>query len=125
MVLVDTSVWIAHFRKGDHHLIKLLNEGNVACHPFVVGELACGHLKKRSEILELLNALPMCQRVEQEEVLQFIEKHRIMGLGLGYVDVSLLASALLSTARFWTHDKRLIEAAALLSLKYETSYWIR
>lgn len=123
MVLVDTSVWIAHFRKGEQPLIRLLNDGNVACHPFVIGELACGHLKNRNKILELLNALPMCRQPDPKEVIRFIEIHRLMGIGLGYIDVCLLASAMLSDVLIWTHDRRLKDAAVLLSLKYEMDDW--
>jgi predicted nucleic acid-binding protein len=120
MVLVDTSVWVTHFRKGVPHLIKLLNEGNVACHPFVVGELVCGNLRNRGEILGLLKALPLCIWVDHDEVLQFIENHQLMGIGLGYIDASLLASSLLSNIVIWTFDKRLKQVAVSLSLDYKS-----
>ncbi|MDI6632244.1 MAG: PIN domain-containing protein, partial [Thermoanaerobacteraceae bacterium] len=96
MVLVDTSVWVLHLRERNTELEKLLNDGDVVCHPFIIGELACGNLKNRSEILSLLQALPMATQAEHEEVMQFIDKYRLMGKGLGYIDMHLLASALLT-----------------------------
>jgi len=83
MVLVDTSVWVAHLRQGAIGLDALLNEGRVVCHPFIVGELACGNLKHRSEILIHLQALPQAIPAGHEEVTQFIENYRLMGKGLG------------------------------------------
>jgi predicted nucleic acid-binding protein len=111
MVLVDTSVWVAHLREGTIGLEALLNEGEVICHPFIIGELACGNLKNRSEILSLLRALPMATHAEHEEVMQFIENYGLMGKGLGYMDLHLLASAILTKVPFWTIDKNLIENA--------------
>ena len=88
----------------------------VVCHPFIIGELACGNLKNRKEILSLLEALPTATIADNKEVLYFIEQHRLMGIGLGYVDVHLLASARLSRVRFWTRDKKLREAAVKLNI---------
>ena len=119
MVLVDTSVWVLHLRETHIDLVSLLNDGEVACHPFIVGELACGNLKNRAMILSLLEALPMAATVEHEEVLTFTERHNIIGKGLGYKDVHLLASALLSRLPLWTLDKNLEQAAATLHHKYE------
>ncbi len=116
MVLVDTSVWVAHLRQGAIRLEALLNEGRVVCHPFIVGELACGNLKNRSEILVLLQALPQAIRAEHEEVMRFIENYRLMGKGLGYIDMHLLASALLTKVPLWTLDKKLNEVAVKLEL---------
>jgi predicted nucleic acid-binding protein len=118
MVLVDTSVWVTHLRGMRADLVDLLTDGEVACHPFVVGELACGNLKNRTEILSLLESLPMVVAAEHEEVLQFIESHRLMGKGLGYVDVHLLASAALSRLPIWTLDKQLERVADLLGFAY-------
>ena len=89
MILVDTSVWVSHLRNGEIGLTALLNEGHVVCHSFIIGELACGNLKNRSEILSLFQALPMAVQAEHEEVMEFIERHRLMGKGLGYIDVHL------------------------------------
>ena len=118
MVLVDTSVWVAHLRATDAGLVDLLTDGEVACHPFIVGELACGNLKNRTEILSLLEALPMVAAAEQEEVLAFIEAHSLMGKGRGYVDVHLLASVALSRLPIWTLDKKLEQVADMLGVSY-------
>jgi len=114
MVLVDTSVWVAHFRATHIDLAKLLNNGEVACHPFIIGELACGNLKNGTTILSLLHNLPIVSIVEHEEVLAFIEGHKLMGRGLGYIDVHLLASAMLSGLSIWTLDKKLEQLADML-----------
>jgi len=116
-VLVDTSVWVEHFRQGDIGLDALLNEGQVICHPFIIGELACGNLKNRSQILSLLNTLSTAFVVDHEEVMGFIEKNRLMGKGLGYIDMHLLASAKLTNVSLWTLDKRLKDTSAALGLK--------
>ena len=119
MVLVDSSVWVGHFRAGDSDLEILLNEGRVVCHPFIIGELACGNLKNRSEILSLLCSLPMATQAEHEEVLQFIESNRLMGKGIGYIDAHLLASAVLTAIPFWTLDKKLREVALKLGVSLQ------
>ena len=117
MVLVDTSVWVDHLRYGDAGLASLLESGDVASHPFIVGELACGNIQNRAEVLEHLGALPCLPKAEDHEVLQFIDTHRLMGRGLGLVDVHLLASCTLSGAMLWTRDARLAEAANELGLR--------
>ena len=116
MVLVDTSVWVAHLRAGNIGLEALLNDGHVVCHPFIIGEIACGKLNNRSEILSLLQALPMATRAEHGEVMQFIENYRLMGKGLGYIDMHLLASAMLTNVSLWTLDKRLNEVSSTLGI---------
>lgn len=118
MVLVDTSVWVAHFRNGLPALQHLLLDGRVHSHPFVIGELACGHLKNRREILSLLSTLSQTPMAEHHEVLHFIENHRLMGVGLGWIDVHLLASATLGHIPLWTLDRRL----AQIALKFHLSY---
>ena len=118
MVLVDTSVWVSHFRKGNAELADLLNNGKVLCHPYILGELACGNLKDRPVILSYLKLLPMSIVAEHEEVLAFIENNRLMGKGLGYVDVHLLASAVLTGVSVWTLDNKLAQTAHNLHLKY-------
>jgi predicted nucleic acid-binding protein len=118
-VLVDTSVWVKHLREGDHHLAELLEQGNVVCHPFIIGELACGGIKKRNEILGLLNDLPSTDLLDHSEVMEFIESRQIMNKGIGYIDVHLLGSGLVSEAPLWTFDKALQKAAGLLSIRYE------
>lgn len=121
MVLVDTSIWVTHLREGDDGLAGLLDKGMVCCHPFVIGELACGNLKNRTEILSLLQALPSAETADHEEMLAFIENNGLMGKGLGYVDVHLLGSALLSNVLLWTADSRLAEAASGLGVCYSAA----
>lgn len=118
MVLVDTSVWVAHLREGNAGLEALLNDARVACHQLIVGELACGNLINRAEILSLLRALPAATHVEHEEVLRFIENYGLMGKGLGYIDMHLLASALLTGIPLWTLDKRLNDISSALGVSY-------
>ena len=116
MILVDTSVWVAHLRQGTVGLDGLLLEGRVVCHPFIVGELACGNLRNRAEILALLQELPRAIVAAHQEVMNFIESNGLMGKGLGFIDLHLLASAKLTGVPFWTLDKRLNRAAANLRL---------
>lgn len=119
MILVDTSVWVDHLRKGAPALAAALEQGNVLMHPFVRGELACGNLKNRGQVLRLLGELPGAPIATDGETLGFIERRALMGRGLGYIDVHLLASvALTGTARLWTRDKRLAVAAVDLKLAY-------
>lgn len=119
MVLVDTSVWVSYFRDGNDVLKTLLNDGHVVCHPYIIGELACGNLKNRALILSLLQALPMSVVAEHEEILLFIEKNKLMGRGLGYVDVHLAASAILTDIPLWTFDKKLEEILRTLKISYQ------
>lgn len=116
MILVDTSVWVDHFRRTDRQLAGLLVDADVLCHPFVVGELACGTLHRRSEILGLLRNLPQAPVVDHDEVLAFVETHALAGSGLGWLDVHLLASATLAGERFWSRDRRLAHAARRLGV---------
>ncbi len=111
MVLVDTSVWIDHFRRGHSGLSDLLEEGAVLCHPFVIGELACGNLQDRREVLSLLQALPMAPLAQHEEVLHLLGEQCLYGQGLGWVDAHLRASAMLIGCPLWTQDKSLAKAA--------------
>jgi len=121
MILADTNVWVNHFRESDAELISQLNVGFVACHPLIIGELACGNLDNRAEILILLQALPSSPVVEATEILQFIENNSLMGQGLGYVDMHLLASAIIGNVSLWTYDRRLNDAAAALGVSYPDS----
>jgi len=118
MVLVDTSVWVSHLRYGNEDLQKLLHDGEVVCHPFIVGELACGNLKNRDEILTYLQSLPMTILAEDGEVLKFIESHQLMGKGLGYIDVHLIASAVLTNVLLWTLDKTLDKFTRKIGINY-------
>ena len=115
MTLVDTSVWVEHLRRGDARLVALLEDGEVACHPFVIGELALGHLRNRDEVLALLQELPGVPPVDHVEALAFIDAHRLSGSGLGWVDVHVLASALVGRMRIWTADRRLAAVASRLA----------
>lgn len=116
MILPDTSVWVDHFRHGDQALIAFLNTARVACHPLIIGELACGNLGGRAEVLRNLAALPSLARATDDEVLTFIETHQLMGCGLGIVDMHLLAACALSRVPLWTRDVRLARAADRLAL---------
>lgn len=108
MILVDTSVWIDHLRSNDAELRSALEEGEVLTHPFVIGELACGNIRNRAEVMSLLADIPPCLEATHDEVIQLIERRRLMGRGIGYVDAHLLASALITpSARLWTRDSRL------------------
>lgn len=118
MVLVDTSVWVEHLRSGDRRLEALLHDSRVICHPFIIGELACGNLRRRSELLSLLSELPVAITAEHEEVMQFIENHSLMGKGLGYIDIHLIASSELTKVPLWTFDKKLSNICAKLGIGY-------
>ena len=119
MILVDTSVWIDHFRFAVEGLVALLESGQVVNHHFVTGELACGNLQNRELILKMLKSLPQALTAIEEEVLYFIEQQQLMGQGLGYIDCHLLSStALTPSTCLWTRDKRLKMAATSLNLIY-------
>ena len=120
MVLVDTSIWVSHLRHGNSRLQKLLEAGRVASHPFIIGELACGNISNRTEIISLMQALPMVDAVEHEELLIFIEHNKMMGTGLGFVDVHLLAAAMLAGIPLWTQDKKLKQACSRLNIDFST-----
>ena len=116
MVLVNTSVWVDHLRRRDDALAALLEAGEVACHPFIVGELACGGIQNRPEILSLLSALPSLAKAEDDEVLLFIDRRRLMGRGLGLIDVHILASCMSAGVSLWTRDAKLGKVASELEL---------
>ena len=116
MILVDTSVWVDHLRATNNRLANLLDDGEAACHPFVLGELLLGNLRANSQVPELLASLPQLVVAEHQEVVAFAEHHRLAGTGIGWVDAHLLASAALCSARLWTRDQRLGDVAARLGL---------
>ncbi|CCE23839.1 type II toxin-antitoxin system VapC family toxin [Methylotuvimicrobium alcaliphilum] len=119
-VLVDTSVWIDHFRKKEPALVALLESAQVLGHPFVRGELALGNLPQRHTLLELLDNLPQTPVAFGEEINRFIEANTLFGLGIGFVDVHLLASAKLAlNATLWTRDNRLLAVATQLNVGYQ------
>jgi|SRR5450631_2560612 predicted nucleic acid-binding protein len=121
MLLVDTSVWVNHFRRGDPRLEQALMDDRILMHPFVLGEIACGNLQRRSSILSDLGQLPHAVSAENGEVLEFLARHRLFGKGIGWVDAQLLASAALTRCRLWTLDSRLGDAAASLKLSPNNS----
>jgi predicted nucleic acid-binding protein len=118
MVLAGTSVWIRHFRQGEPALAGRLVQGLVLMHPFVSGELACGNLKNRAAVLSDLQTLPPASMASNAEVLRLLEDRRLWGRVLGWVDMHLLASAMLSKCEFWTLDKRLAQAGKELGLTW-------
>lgn len=116
-VLVDTSVWVDFLRSGDASLAKMLERNQVAIHPMIIGELACGNLNNRQSLLKLWNSLHTLTQATHEEVLYFIEHHHLMGKGIGYIDAHLLASvALAMDVRLWTRDLRLSRLAIKLDV---------
>ena len=117
MILADTSVWVDHLRKADRELSVLLNDGLVVCHPFIVGELACGNVRNRVQILSLLTALPSATAAGHDEALRLVSQRELHGTGIGWIDVHLLASCLLTGCTLWTKDRAL--AAAARTLKVE------
>jgi hypothetical protein len=119
MVLVDTSVWIDHFNFGDKDLEFLLDENEVGVHHFVIGELACGNFKNRKLILSLLNALPLTREISKDEFFSFLDQYLLFGTGMGFVDVHLLASALISNCSIYTRDKALLTSAKKLKIAYK------
>ena len=120
MILVDTSIWIDHLRSGDTRLADLLDRSQVLTHPFVIGELACGNLRNRDEILRLFNDLPQAPVASPAEALHFIERNRLMAQGVGYIDIHLLAAtALAENTMLWTGDKRLKKVASKMKLGFD------
>lgn len=119
MILVDTSVWIDHLRRGDRRLAMLLEAGEVVCHPFVIGELACGSLARRHAILELLQALPRTGQAEQDTILAFIDDRGLHGGGIGLIDAHILWAAVNQTHELWTRDTRLRRIAARLGVAFD------
>lgn len=118
MILVDTSVWVDHLRRGDSALAARLDASEVTVHPFVVGELACGSLRPRSDVVRLLTEMPTATTATHNEVMYFIAAQRLASRGIGYVDAHLLASAAMDSLLLWTRDKALAAQAARLGLAY-------
>lgn len=116
MILVDTSPWVDHLRRGNRRLAVLLADGEVACHRFVIGELAVGNLANRATILEYLSNLPAAPMAEHDEVRALVERRRLMGTGIGWLDAHLLASSLLAHLPIWTLDTPLARQARRLGV---------
>ena len=111
-------MWVDHLRRGDVLLADLLEHSDVVMHPFVVGEIACGSLADRASVLELLQQLPAAMVAEADEALGYVERHKLYGKGLGYVDIHLLASAAIGGTKLWTRDRRLCAAAQELGCAF-------
>jgi predicted nucleic acid-binding protein len=118
-MLVDTSVWIEHFRRAQPALVAALERGDAECHDFVLGELACGALPRRDEVLALMRSLPRLPPVTHDEAMALVAARRLWGRGLGWIDINLLAAALVSRAPLWTLDRRLRKVAHDLEIAWE------
>lgn len=118
MILLDTSVWVDHLRRGDSLVVRVLESGQAGAHAFVIGELACGNLRSRAQVIDLLQALPQLAMAADDEVLGFIEGHALMGRGIGYIDAHLLAAVAIHDSLLWTRDKRLREIATGLGVAF-------
>lgn len=122
MTLVDTSVWVDHFRRWDIRLSEMLEQRAVAIHPFVVGELACGHIPNRAEVLTNLSKLTSAPVATDREVLKFVDSHKLMARGIGYIDAHLLAATVLGESlTLLTRDRRLRTIAEELELAYRAA----
>ncbi|MBA2598343.1 MAG: type II toxin-antitoxin system VapC family toxin [Chloroflexia bacterium] len=123
MVLVDTSIWVDHLRATEETLLGLLENGRVLVHPFVLGELALGHLRQRETVLLTLRKMSQAMVVTDSEVVQFVGRNRLFGVGIGYVDAHLLVAVRLTLgASLWTRDKRLLAVADWLGLASEFAH---
>jgi len=112
LVLVDTSVWVDHFRQRNDGLMQLLMADLVLTHPMVLGELTCGTPPARTQTLSDLALLQAAQHASLHEVMAFVEREQLYGLGCGLIDITLLASTLMTpSAKLWTLDKRLCNLA--------------
>jgi predicted nucleic acid-binding protein len=118
VILVDTSVWVDHLRRGNRALAQALEDGLVVSHPFVIGELACGTIRRRAEVLSLLSRLDAMPVVANAEALRLVEGRRLMGRGIGCIDVHLIASSLLARVQLWTFDRRLASIARELGVAF-------
>ncbi len=124
MILADTSVWVSHFRGNDSHLPSLLENDLVAMHPMVIGELACGNIQNRDEVFNHLQSLPQVKMATDSQAYFFIRYHELMGRGVGYIDVHLLAAAMMTPpTQLWTADKRLDAVADELGLAFSQDDW--
>jgi predicted nucleic acid-binding protein len=118
MILVDTTVWIDHLRKADGQLLKLLEIGTVLTHPLIIEEIACGYLRDRTELTTLLHSLPLPPIASHVEILAIISNKTLFGVGLGSIDVHIVASAMFAKAKIWSRDKALAREAARLGLAF-------
>ena len=122
MILADTSVWINHFRARDDMLVDLLASAQILTHPFVIGEMAMGSLANRKQVIALMNELQVTLTASNDELLRFVDHHRLYGKGIGLIDAHLLAATVLSPgSRLWTFDKRLATVAAHLGVSFPSA----
>ena len=119
MILVDSSVWIDHFRNDNKLLSILLSNGAIVMHEFILGELAIVNFKNRKVILSLLDSIPKLSKLTHDEFIYFFEQNSFYGRGVGFVDIHLLGSTKLAGVKIWTLDKRLLKLAESLNLNYE------
>lgn len=119
MILVDSSVWIDHFRNNNALLSTHLANGAIVMHEFILGELAIGNFKNRKIILSLLDSIPKLSKLTYDEFIYFLEKNSFYGKGVGFVDIHLLGSTKLAGVKIWTLDKRLLKLANSLNLNYK------
>ena len=118
MIVIDTSVWIDHFRREHTQIVMLLISGDLHHHPLVTAELAMGNLHNWRRTVTLLGQLPQALYVSQAEMLDFVEDAGLAGSGIGMVDAHLLASTRAVGGRLWTQDRRLFEQADRLGVAY-------
>ena len=122
MILSDTSVWIAYLRGIEPHLQKMLDAGEVLMHPMVLGEIACGGVLNRENVLQDLNDLPAITECEHAEVLSLIEQKALMRRGIGFIDAHLLCSVLgRHDTTLWTRDAKLGRVADDLGVAYSSN----
>ena len=119
MILADSSVWIDHLIVEDPHLVSMLDQQEILIHPMVIGELACGNMRDRADMMRLFRRLPKILAASHDEVLFLIEYHQMMGRGIGFIDAHLLAAAVMSApTQLWTKDRRLMALASELGVAY-------
>jgi predicted nucleic acid-binding protein len=117
LILADTSIWIDHLRSGNKEMRKLLNQGQIVIHPFIIAELALGSLQERTKTLALLDLLPQVRVAQMSELRLMIEARRLYSLGVGLTDAHLIASVFLnSSTLLWTRDKQLRRVAEALGI---------
>ena len=118
MILVDTSIWVDHLRKSNRDLVYLLEQSQVLVHPWIIGELVCGNLANRKDLLMLFSSMPAVRVVSDVEVFELIEARRLFGKAVGWVDMHLLAAAIIEDIKLWTGDNKLKRIAASLGVAF-------
>jgi len=118
VTLVDTSVWIDHLRRSNRDLQRLLADGLVGVHDFILGELALGHVSRRDEVIGLLENLARLPAASHSEVMHFVRAHNLQVSGIGWVDAHLLCAARIARWTVWTADRRLRAAAQRVAVAH-------